>query len=71
MTKTHVKTLRQIGPYSRPHRLAKLDGRTREAALMRDTRARLIAHVGGSPSAVELALIERAAQLTLKVVLLS
>ena len=67
MTKTHVKTLRQIVPYSRPHRLAKLDGRTREAALMRDTRARLIAHVGGSPSAVELALIERAAQLTLKV----
>ncbi len=27
----------------------KLDGRTREAALMRDTRSRLIAHVGGSP----------------------
>jgi len=67
MIKTHAKTARQIGRYSRPHGLAKLDGRTREAALMRDTRARLIAHVGGSPSAVELALIERAAQLTLKV----
>ena len=67
MIKTHAKTVRQIGRYSRPHRLAKLDGFTREAALMRDTRARLIAHVGGSPSAVELALIERAAQLTFKV----
>ena len=67
MTKTHAKTVKEIGPYSRPHRLAKLDGRTREAALMRDMRARLIAHVGGSPSAVELALIDRAAQLMLKV----
>jgi hypothetical protein len=37
---------------------------------MRDTRDRLIAHVGGSRSAVELALIERAAQLTLKAALL-
>jgi hypothetical protein len=35
--------------------------------LLRETRARLTKHVGGSPSAVELALIERAAQLTLKV----
>jgi hypothetical protein len=36
-----------MGPYSRPHRLAKLDGRTREAALLRKTRARLTEHVGG------------------------
>jgi hypothetical protein len=56
----------QIGFYSRPHRLAKLDGRTREA-LLRETRARLIEHVGGSPSAVQSELIERTAQLTLKV----
>jgi hypothetical protein len=36
-----------IGPYSRPHRLAKIDGRTKIAKLMRETRAALIAHVGG------------------------
>jgi hypothetical protein len=35
--------------------------------LLRATRARLIEHVGGSPSAVQAELIERAAQLTLKV----
>jgi len=57
---------RHIGPYSRPHILAKLDGRTREAMLMRRTRAQLIEHVGGSPSAVELALIDRAVALTLR-----
>jgi hypothetical protein len=58
---------RHIGPYSRPHILAKLDGRTKEATLMRRTRAQLIEHVGGSPSAVELALIDRAVALTLRV----
>jgi hypothetical protein len=58
---------RHIGPYSRPHVLAKLDGRTKEAALMRETRAQLIEHVGGLPSAVELALIDRAVALTLRV----
>jgi hypothetical protein len=56
---------RQIGPYSRPHRLGKLDQRTKEAALMRQTRAALTAHVGGQPSAVQVALIERAVWLTL------
>jgi hypothetical protein len=56
---------RQIGPYSRPHILAKLDGRTKEAALMRETRARLIEAVGGAPGAVELALIDSAVRLTL------
>jgi hypothetical protein len=67
MDKNRRKIARQIGPYTRPHRLAKFDGRTREAALLRETRARLIEHVGGSPSAVQAELIERAAQLTLKV----
>ena len=50
----------RIGPYSRPHRLAKLDGRTREATVLRETREALIAHIGGQPSAVQAALIERA-----------
>jgi hypothetical protein len=56
-----------IHPYSRPAALAKLDGRTKEARLMRETRAELTAHVGGTPSATQRALIERAAQLTLRV----
>jgi hypothetical protein len=42
------------------------DGRTREARLLRETRARLVAHVGGSPSATQLAQIDRAAWLTLR-----
>lgn len=56
-----------IGPYSRPVALAKLDGRTREAALMRRVRAELTAHCGGNPNAVQRALIERAAILSLRV----
>ncbi len=48
--------------------LAKLDGRTREARLVRDTRAALTAHVGGAPSATERVLIDRACQLTLRIV---
>jgi hypothetical protein len=57
----------KIGPYSRPFALAKLDGRTREASLMRRVRAELTAHCGGSPSATQRALIERAVILSLRV----
>jgi len=39
-----------IGPYCGPLTLAKIDGRRREAALMRRVRAELTAHVGGTPS---------------------
>jgi hypothetical protein len=35
---------------------------------MRETRAELAAHVGGKPSAVQAAMIERACQLTLRIV---
>ena len=56
-----------IGPYSRPKTLWKLDGRRKEAALMRRVRAELTAHCGGNPSAVQRALIERAAILSLRV----
>jgi hypothetical protein len=55
-----------IWPYIRPHRLAKIDGRTKIAKLMRETRATLTAHVGGEPSATQRALIERVVWLTLK-----
>jgi len=59
--------LTKLGPYSRSASLAKIDGRTREAALMRRVRAEFTAHVGGNPSAVQRALIERAVQLTLRI----
>ncbi len=58
---------RSIGPYSRPAALAKWDGRTKEARILRETREALTEHVGGAPSAVQRRLIERAAVLTLRV----
>jgi hypothetical protein len=60
----------QIGPYSRTAILSKLDGRTREARLMRGTRAALIAHVGGKPSVVQQTLIERACQLQIRIAMM-
>ena len=54
------RLMSQIGPYSRPATLAKLDGRTRESRLMQTARAELSAHVGGKPSAVQRRLIDRA-----------
>jgi hypothetical protein len=47
--------------------LAKLDQRTKEARLLRETVRDLTHHVGGHPSATQRALIERAAWLTLHV----
>jgi len=57
--------VRKIGPHSRPNTLAKLDGRTKEAALLRRFRADLTQHVGGAPSATQRCLIDRAAMLAL------
>jgi hypothetical protein len=59
--------MRQIGPYSRPATLAKRDGRTREARLMRDTRAALTTHVGSNPSITQRMIIDRAVQLTIRI----
>lgn len=59
-----------FGPHSRPHTLAKLDGRTREARLLRDFRADLVRHVGGKPSATQAALITQACQLQLRIALM-
>jgi hypothetical protein len=56
----------QIHPYSRPDTLAKLDQRTKEARLIRETRAELLAHVGAKPSATQRALIEQLAQIKLR-----
>ena len=47
--------------------LARRDGRTREARLLRAIRAELTEHVGGHPSATQRIAIERAAALTLHV----
>ena len=65
---TRVAATQRIRPPYRPVALAKLDQRTKEARLMRETRAALVAHVGGKPSAVQSAMIERACQLTLRIV---
>lgn len=43
----------------------KPDGRTREARVMREVRESLVAHCGGTPSAAQRVLIERAVWLTL------
>lgn len=59
-----------IGVYSRRIALGKLDGRRREAKLIRDLVDEFTAHVGGLPSAVEKRLIERAAVLHLRLALM-
>jgi hypothetical protein len=56
-----------IGPYSRPPALAKLDGRSSEARMMRKVRNDLVAHVGGKPSATQSMIIERIVNLSLRV----
>lgn len=56
-----------ISPHCIPHTLAKLDGRTREARLMRQVRQELTQHCGGNPSATQRALIERAVNLTVRI----
>jgi hypothetical protein len=48
----------------------KLDQRTKEARLIRETRAELMAHVGGNPSATQRALIEALVQIKLRLALL-
>lgn len=50
--------------------LAKLDRRTRESRLLEATRAELVAHVGGQPSATQRALIDRCSMLSLHLALL-
>jgi hypothetical protein len=50
-----------IGGTSSPRRLAKLDGRTREAKRLQAIKRELTEHVGGSPSAPQKFLIQRTA----------
>jgi hypothetical protein len=69
-TRRYTRGMPQLGPYSRTAILSKLDGRTREARLIRGTRAALMAHVGGKPSAVQQTLIERACQLQIRIAMM-
>jgi hypothetical protein len=62
--------MKPIGPYSRPHVLAKLDRRTAESQLLENVRKELTAHVGGRPDAVQASIIERIAMLTLHAALM-
>jgi len=61
---------KRVGPYSKRGALAMMDGRSREALFMRARRHELTAHIGGSPTVVQAALIERCAWLSLRVALL-
>jgi len=65
-----MKKVRQIRAYSRPATIAKLDERTVEARMMREVRAGLEKHVGGSPSAAEKLLITQAVQLKLRLAMM-
>lgn len=58
--------MKKVGAYSKPNRLTVLDGRTVEARLLKAAREELIRHVGGNPSQVQLALINQAATLKLR-----
>src|ERR1035437_3789433 len=49
------------------NRLAKLDGRTREARFVATLRADLIRHVGGHPSATQAELIEMATDIAFEI----
>ncbi len=62
---TMAEKVRAMGPYSRPHVLAKLDRRTRESRQLEATTADLAEHVGGEPTALQARLIDRIARLEL------
>ena len=47
---TLTEKTRATGPYCRPVTLGKLDGRTKQGALMRRVREDLTGHIGGAPS---------------------
>lgn len=57
---------RVITRQGRKHRLDAIDGRSCEARLLRQVREQLTAQCGGNPSPAMVALIERAAMLTLR-----
>ena len=56
----------KLGPYSRDIVLARPDGRTKEARLLKQVRQELTRHLGGKLTAPQRALVERAAYLQLR-----
>ena len=64
------KTKDDIGPYSAIERLLNVDGRTRIGKLLRDVRAALFEHVGGSPNPAQQLIIHQATIKTTRLVLL-
>ena len=64
------RTPRRVGAHSRRIALGDIDGRLREARLMREITEELTAHCGGHPSAVQRRLIQRAAILHLRLALM-
>jgi hypothetical protein len=59
-----------VGPYSTHATLAKLDGRTKEARLVKCLRSELVAHLGGKPTIAQRLLIDQACQLQLRIALM-
>ena len=57
---------RSIGPYSKPDRIAKLDGRTRIGRVANAFRAGLIESVGGHPDGIDLEIIENTTDLKVR-----
>jgi hypothetical protein len=60
----------RLGSYSSASTLKKLDGRSKEARLLRSLRAELTAHVGGTPTPTQRVLIDQAVQLQLRIALM-
>ena len=59
-----------LGPYSRPHRLRRIDRRTTLGKYICDFEAGLISHTGGQPSFAIRALIDQAVSLEVQLMLL-
>ena len=56
----------KLGAYSKEIRLAQPDGRTREGRLLRQVRSKLTEELGGKPTWLQVAMIDRAAMLQLR-----
>ena len=68
MAANGTRRARRLGPHSRPSRIAVLDRRSCEYRRLQEIKQGLIdTHLGGCASPVQLALIERAATLTLHI----
>ena len=65
-----MERMPRIGPYSSCATLSKLDGRTKQARLVKSLRAELLTHVGNRPTVPQRLLIDQACQLQLRLALM-